>query len=88
VRGTAVRTGIHERLPYKEEVAGSNPASPTSKLPANIIVCRHNKKGGECILALLLQPNAAGTFLNLGEGLQDFGSCDQECGCYVKHERS
>ena len=27
-----------ERLPYKEEVAGSNPASPTYKLPANELI--------------------------------------------------
>jgi hypothetical protein len=30
----AISSGV-ERLPYKEEVAGSNPASPTFKLPAN-----------------------------------------------------
>jgi hypothetical protein len=29
----AISSGV-ERLPYKEEVAGSNPASPTYKTPA------------------------------------------------------
>ena len=43
-------------LPYKEGVAGSNPASPTKKLPANSSILRAEKRAGKRFPALLLQP--------------------------------
>jgi hypothetical protein len=43
-------------LTYKEGVAGSNPASPTTKLPANNVICARKKRAGIHSPALLLQP--------------------------------
>ena len=49
-------SSVVERLPYKEEVAGSNPASPTFKLPGNDGILRETRAGQGPSLALLLQP--------------------------------
>src|SRR5215212_8770696 len=47
-------------LPHKEEVAGSNPASPTSKLPGNGCILREPRAGQGAlpgpIAATVLQP--------------------------------
>jgi hypothetical protein len=47
-------------LPYKEEVAGSNPASPTSKIPANSSVFVARQKDRDVLpgpfAATVLQP--------------------------------
>ena len=44
-------------LPYKEEVAGSNPASPTYKIPAKGLFFVGKERFGKRIPALLLQPD-------------------------------
>ena len=53
-------SSVVERLPYKEEVAGSNPASPTSKLPGNRDILRGLREGQGAhpglLAATVLQP--------------------------------
>src|SRR5215218_1353610 len=55
----AISSGV-ERLPYKEEVAGSNPASPTFKLPGNDSILRAPREGQGAlpgpVAATVLQP--------------------------------
>ncbi len=55
----AISSGV-EHLPYKEGVAGSNPASPTYKLPANKDTLPTRREGREALLgpfaATMLQP--------------------------------
>jgi hypothetical protein len=50
------RINPYEYRCYKEEVDGSNPASPTFRLPGNDVILRETRAAGEGSLALLLQP--------------------------------
>ena len=53
-------SSVVERLPYKEEVAGSNPASPTYKTPAKTVFCGQGERAGKTLpgslTATVLQP--------------------------------
>jgi hypothetical protein len=53
-------------LPYKEEVAGSNPASPTQELPANANVLQKGREHREALpgpfTATVLQPERSPTY--------------------------
>jgi hypothetical protein len=42
-------SSVVERLPYKEEVAGSNPASPTYKTPAKTVFCGQGERAGKTL---------------------------------------
>jgi hypothetical protein len=53
-------------LPYKEEVAGSNPASPTYEVPANSGICGYDERAGKRFPALLLQPVLVESYPDLG----------------------
>src|SRR5829696_489506 len=68
-------------LPYKEGVAGSNQASPTSKLPGNSSILRTRREGWEALPG----PFAAtcSSFVvaqSVGDGLLE-GHCTALCPC-------
>ena len=64
----AISSGV-EHLPYKEGVAGSNPASPTIDLPGNTENLRQRNKAGTSnsgpFTATVLQPEYPWTTVRL-----------------------